>query len=130
MGAISERFELTGRALAKLHELTVLDDLTEVERDALIQRFEFSFEILWKAAKDYLFEVDGIIESSPKKVIRACFEQGVLDEEETRQAIKMTDARNLTTHTYDEGFAEEMVTKVRRYESLMRAWYERMLKNL
>lgn len=129
MGAISERFRLTAKALEKLHELVVLDDLTEVERDALIQRFEFSFEILWKAAKDYLFEVEGVNVSSPKKVIRACFEQGILTEEETRLAIKMTDARNLTTHTYDEEFAEELMSKIGGYEQLMQKWFSRMQEN-
>lgn len=129
MGAISERFRLTAKALEKLHELVVLDDLTEVERDALIWRFEFSFEILWKAAKDYLFEVEGVNVSSPKKVIRACFEQGILTEEETRLAIKMTDARNLTTHTYDEEFAEELMSKIGEYEQLMQKWFSRMQEN-
>lgn len=42
------RMETAQKILTKLHELAVKLDLSEVERDALIQRFEFSFELLWK----------------------------------------------------------------------------------
>ena len=54
MERLKERIVLAGQALQRLHELALRVDLTEVERDALIQRFEFSFEIVWKVAKDYL----------------------------------------------------------------------------
>ena len=103
-------------------------DLTEVERDALIQRFEFSFEIVWKVAKDYLSVEEGIDAASPKKVIRSCREVGLLDEAETRLALVMADDRNLTAHTYDEEFAQQMVTKIVEYDLLLRCWYEKMIK--
>ena len=47
----TERYELAVRTLAKFHELAHRQDLTEIERDALIQRFEFTFELVWKCAK-------------------------------------------------------------------------------
>ena len=56
-----------------------------MERDALIQRFEFSFELLWKCAKEYLYVEEGIDAASPKKVIRCCRELGLLDEGEKRK---------------------------------------------
>ena len=37
------------KALARLHEVLVLDE-TDIVRDALIQRFEFTFETGWQAA--------------------------------------------------------------------------------
>ena len=46
MEKIQERINTAQRALTKLHELAVKPDLSDVERDALIQRFEFSFELL------------------------------------------------------------------------------------
>ena len=52
MEKVQERIKTAQRALAKLHELAVKPDLSEVERDALIQRFEFSFELLWKCVKE------------------------------------------------------------------------------
>lgn len=99
MERLTERYRLAIRAFGKFHELAIRDTLSEIERDALIQRFEFSFELIWKCAKEYLYVQDGIDAASPKKVIRACREIGLLDEAETEQALKMVDDRNLTTHT-------------------------------
>jgi nucleotidyltransferase substrate binding protein (TIGR01987 family) len=128
MERLKERIVLAGQALQRLHELALRVDLTEVERDALIQRFEFSFEIVWKVAKDYLSVEEGIDAASPKKVIRSCREVGLLDEAETRLALVMADDRNLTAHTYDEEFAQQMVTKIVEYDLLLRCWYEKMIK--
>lgn len=108
----------------KLHELTIKEDMTEVERDAMIQRFEFSFEILWKCAKEYLFVHEGIDVASPKKVIRACREIGMFDENQTKTALIMADDRNLTTHTYDEEFAENMAKRMERYDQLLHDWLD------
>ena len=128
MERLKERIVLAGQALQRLHELALRVDLTEVERDALIQRFEFSFEIVWKVAKDYLSVEEGIDAASPKKVIRSCREVGLLDEAETRLALVMADDRNLTAHTYDEEFAQQMVTKIVEYDLLLLCWYEKMIK--
>ena len=122
MEKIQERINTAQRALTKLHELAVKPDLSDVERDALIQRFEFSVELLWKCAKEYLYVVEGIDAASPKKVIRCCRELGLLDDEQTREALQMADDRNLTTHTYDETFAQAVVERIRRYAPLLQLW--------
>ena len=44
---MTKRMETAGRALEKLHEGVANGALTEMERDGLIQRFEFCFEIMW-----------------------------------------------------------------------------------
>ncbi len=126
MEKIQERFELAQKALNKLHELASKTELNDVERDALIQRFEFSFEILWKCAKEYLYTEEGIDAASPKKVIRCCRELGILDEEQTTQALQMADDRNLTTHTYDESFAKAVVERIREYDPLLQTWLEKL----
>lgn len=127
MERLKERIALAGQALQRLHELALHTELTEVERDALIQRFEFSFEIVWKVAKDYLSVEEGIDAASPKKVIRSCREVGLLDEADARLALVMADDRNLTAHTYDEEFAQQMVVRIVEYDQLLRRWYEKMI---
>ncbi len=47
-------------AVATLRELAMLAKPTRVERDAAIQRFEYSFEATWKAAQRFLQIVEGI----------------------------------------------------------------------
>jgi len=123
---MKKRMEAAANALARLREMTGVEKLSDVERDALIQRFEFCFEILWKCGKDYLLEVEGIEAASPKKVIRCLREVGIFEDEESERALTMADDRNMTVHTYDEMLAKEMAERIKQYEPLMRVWYERM----
>lgn len=122
MERLKERLEIAQKALERLEEILVIEDYSDVERDAAIQRFEFTFETVWKAAKDYLFVVEGIEAGSPKGVIRSCREIGVLDDEETEMALHMTDDRNLTVHTYNEKLAGEIFQRIRVYAPLLRKW--------
>lgn len=123
---ITKRFATASRALQKLHEAVRKENLSEMERDGLIQRFEFCFEILWKCGKDYLKDVEGLDAASPKTVIRLLREVKLFTDEETVLALKMVDDRNLTTHTYDEELAVELSKRILGYEVLMQAWYRRM----
>ena len=123
---MKKRMEAAANALARLREMTGVEKLSDVERDALIHRFEFCFEILWKCGKDFLLEVEGIEAASPKKVIRCLREVGIFEDEESERALAMADDRNMTVHTYDEMLAKEMAERIREYEPLMRIWYERM----
>lgn len=88
--------------MSKLHEAVVKETLSEIERDGLIQRFEFCFEIMWKCGKEYLREVEGLDAASPKAVIRMLRDVQIFSDEDTVFALEMVDARNLTAHTYDE----------------------------
>ena len=124
---MTKRMEAAGRALERLREMTDREELSDEERDALIQRFEFCFEILWKCGTEYLLTEDGLDAASPKKVIRLLRETGVLDEEETEQALAMADDRNMTAHTYDESLAKEMSERIRTHAPLMREWHRRMM---
>ena len=127
MAELSQRLEAANRALERLDEVATKDDLSDIERDGLIQRFEFCFEIMWKCSKDYLWDAEGLTVASPKKVIRLLREVGMFSDEEAEQALDMTDDRNLTAHTYDEKMAKELAGRIPGYAKLMRVWYERMV---
>ena len=90
MERLMQRVGLAQKAIGKLLELSCKKDYTEIERDALIQRFEFSYELIWKCAKDYLRVHDGIDSASPRRVIRDCREVGILDEQEVKLALQMS----------------------------------------
>ena len=126
MESMTERMKKTGDALARLHEVAIRDELSDLERDGFIQRFEFCFEILWKCAKDYLRDVEGLDAASPKKVIRMSREVGLLTEEETEQALEMANDRNQTSHMYGEQMAIELVERIKGYDALMQRWYRKM----
>ena len=123
---MTKRFTTAAQALQKLQEAVTKENLSEMERDGMIQRFEFCFEILWKCGKDYLKDVEGLEAASPKTVIRLLREIKMFTDEETVLALKMADDRNLTAHTYDENLAIELSARIRRYEQFMQEWSRRM----
>lgn len=126
MERLLERLTTAKRALATLEELMPLENPSQIEKDASLQRFEYTFEAVWKAAKLFLFESEGLDENSPKSVIRACHRTGILDEEKTIQALHMADDRNLTVHTYNEQLSNAIHNRINGYASLMKYWLNRM----
>jgi hypothetical protein len=56
---LTERLAVARRALGTLQEVLNLQHPSRVERDAAIQRFEYTCEAVWKAAQRYLQEVEG-----------------------------------------------------------------------
>ena len=126
MEKLSPRFELAEKALQRLNEITSKATLSDIERDGLIQRFEFCFELMWKCGKDYLREKEGLDAPSPKKVIRYFREIGIFTDEETEQFLNMADDRNLTAYTYDEDLAKKMELRIREYKVLLFEWFNRI----
>jgi nucleotidyltransferase substrate binding protein (TIGR01987 family) len=124
MGRSSERITAARKAMSAFEEVMKIEEPNTIERDAAIQRFEFTFEAVWKAAKEVLFEREGIDAGSPKGVIRSCREVGMLTQEQTITALEMVDDRNLTVHTYNEKLAVEIYSRLRTYQDILRCWME------
>ncbi|BBB91671.1 MAG TPA: HI0074 family nucleotidyltransferase substrate-binding subunit [Methylomusa anaerophila] len=130
MARLHERLDAAKKALARLQEAMALVHPTLLERDAGIQRFEFSFEAVWKAAQAFLTGHEGLDAASPKGVIRYCREVGLLNDDETIMALHMADDRNLTAYTYNEPLAAEIYARVKEYGPLLEKWLDRMRKRL
>ena len=126
MGRLRSRLNLASRTRARLVELSGRPSVSDVERDAAIQRFEFSFEAAWKAAQHYLAERKGIDAASPKAAIRSSLQVGLLSEADTRLALEMADDRNLTVHTYNEDLAKRIFADLDRHAGLLERWISAM----
>ena len=126
MARTGERLTVAQKALGTLQTLLLAEDITDIVRDAAIQRFEYSFEATWKAAQAYLSEVEGLGAASPRATIRASLEVGVLDETATRLALKMVDDRNLSVHTYNEALAEAIFARLEEHVQVMAVWLDAM----
>jgi len=109
-------------ALKTLNDIIQHGIQSTIERDALIHRFEYTFEMFWKSAKIYLWKTHGLDYRSPKKVIRGLFQVDLLSENEISQALEMVDDRNLSVHTYNENFADEMSDKIPGYYNIMKRY--------
>ena len=103
---VHQRLQMVRRALATLQELTPLTSPTLVEREAAIQRFEYSTEACWKAAQSVLSMHFGLELASPKSVVWASAQNGLLTEAAARLAMDLVDDRNLTSHTDNEALAQ------------------------
>jgi len=77
----------------------------EYVQDSVIQRFEFTFELLWKTLKEYLL-VQWIEVFTPRQALLQAYKIGLLSDIEV--FLNMKDCRNLTSHTYNEELAEEV----------------------
>jgi nucleotidyltransferase substrate binding protein (TIGR01987 family) len=121
-----ERLVIARRALSTLQEVVRLEHPSRIERDAAIQRFEYTCEAVWKAAQRYLQEVEGVSVGSPKGSIRASRDVGLLTDEQTVIGLEMIDDRNLTVHTYNEAVAEEIYSGLPSYVDLLDAWLTAM----
>jgi nucleotidyltransferase substrate binding protein (TIGR01987 family) len=67
--------------------------------DATIQRFEFTFELLWKTLRRFL-QQEGVDTASPKNTLRHAYRRGILDQEQLW--LDMLRDRNRSSHVYDE----------------------------
>jgi nucleotidyltransferase substrate binding protein (TIGR01987 family) len=130
MERLLERLQLANKALKAFHEVLQIDIPSSIERDAAIQRFEFSFEACWKAGKQFLFDIEGLDIGSPKGVIRSFREIGIFSEDETVLGLKMVDDRNLTVHTYNEELAIEIFKKLPKYYELLHKLMDRITSKI
>jgi len=108
-----QRFDNFGRAFQSLRravELARQRELSELEKQGLVQGFEFTHELAWNVLKDYLEEqgVTGIIGS--KNAVREAFRNGLVEDGEAWMA--MITSRNLSSHTYNQEVADEIVDNV------------------
>lgn len=108
-----QRYQNFERALTQLKEAHVLAQtrtLSKLEKQGVIQAFEYTYELAWNTLKDFLTYqgIAGLIGS--RDTIREAFRQGLVDDGETW--MQMLADRNRTTHTYNEQTAEEIVTRI------------------
>jgi nucleotidyltransferase substrate binding protein (TIGR01987 family) len=82
----------------------------ELEKDGVIQRFEFTFELIWKALKIFLRN-SGITAKTPKESLQEAFKIGWLKEE--KDFMDMLEDRNKTTHIYNKETAEEIFERIK-----------------
>ena len=81
--------------------------------DAVIKRFEFTYEMSWKALKRYL-DYLGIEAKSPRQVFKEAYTHGILDNEDIW--LDMIEQRNMTSHVYDESEIKEILEKTDNYK--------------
>ena len=96
--------------LTEAVQLTQVRTLSRLEQQGLIQGFEFTHELAWNVLKDYLENkgISGLIGS--KDATRSAFKNGLIGHGE--DWMKMIEARNLSSHTYNLETAQEIADDI------------------
>ena len=124
------RFASYRRAFLLLREALDEEQLTQLEREGTIQRFEYTMELAWKVMKDYL-EAQNVVLSqvTPRAVIRAAFQAQLVDDGEAW--MDALDDRNKMSHTYNFEHFEVVLDNVRaRYLAAMDDLHMRLFDEL
>ncbi len=106
-------FQNFERALLQLEsavELSRQRGLSELERQGLVQVFEFTHELAWNVMKDFLEESgqSGIYGS--RDATRAALAAGLIESGDLW--MRMIASRNQTTHTYNEETVEDICSAI------------------
>lgn len=102
------------------------DISSKLEKEGIIQRFEYTFELAWKTLKDYL-EYGGILVNLPREIIKQSFAKSLITDGDAW--IDMLEKRNLIAHTYDEKNFEIVIGLIKdKYFKAIDQAYELLLE--
>ncbi|MEQ1665429.1 MAG: nucleotidyltransferase substrate binding protein [Bdellovibrionales bacterium] len=108
-----QRFDNFISALGQVQQAVNLSksrELSDLEKQGLIQAFEFTHELAWNVLKDYLeFQgISGLIGS--RDTTREAFQKNLITDGDAW--MEMIKSRNLTSHTYNKNVANKIVASV------------------
>lgn len=122
-----QRFTNYRKVLTKLSQAVSIvtgqqnaqEDVDNLMKEGLIQRFEYTHELAWKVMKDYA-EYQGYTEvRGSRDAFRQALQMGIIDDAGWMESIE---DRNLTSHNYDEEVAEEV------YQAIVHKYYPLFLR--
>lgn len=105
-----ERFESFCKALLQLETGLQQKEFSVLEKDGVIKRFEFTFELAWKTLQDVLTDRGYPDIKGPKPVIKQAFRDEIITDGQAW--IDMLNDRNKSTHLYDETSARAIFDKI------------------
>lgn len=108
-----QRFENYQKAVTRLNDAVLLSeerDLTDLEKQGLIQGFEYTHELAWKTMQDYFKSTGEDKIYGSKDATRFAFKYELIKEGDIWMG--MIEDRNRTSHTYNEDVAEAITAAI------------------
>ena len=106
-----QRYANFQKAFLQLDKAVDIDEYNDLEREGLIQRFEYTIELAWKTLQDLLAAKGYEDVKGPKPVIKQAFQDGYLLDGDAW--LDMWESRLKSSHTYDEDTAIEIADKIK-----------------
>lgn len=127
-----QRFNNYQTALESLSDgvnLSKSRKLTDLEKQGIIQGFEFTHELYWKTVKDFLEHTGNIKIYGSKDATKEAFAHELISSGD--DWMNMIESRNLTSHTYNKKIANDIVSKtIDIYYALLKQFEETMTRLL
>lgn len=108
-----QRLQSFRKALGQLRNAVLTSkqrELSELERQGVIQAFEFTHELAWNTLKDYLEDRGEIGIHGSKDATRRAFKVSLIPDDDLW--MEMIQSRNRSTHTYNENTAKEIAALI------------------
>lgn len=126
-----QRYDNFQKACNRILEITTSDkkpqDLSELEQEGLVQRFEYTFELAWKVLQDLLKYKGYEFMQGPNGTLQQALEDGLIHNHDAWR--RMAKARVTTAHTYNEGDALAIVESIySEFADLLNALNTRLAK--
>jgi nucleotidyltransferase substrate binding protein (TIGR01987 family) len=122
-----QRFENFQKALGQLESAVLLRnsrELSTLEKQGLIQAFEFTHELAWQVLEDWFAYQGNPAITGSRDASREAFNKGLVEDGEGW--MEMIRSRNQTSHTYNQATADDIVEKTcGRYLPLFQALRDR-----
>ena len=99
------------KTLSELKSFVAIPILTNRDRAGVIQAFEFTFEQAWKSVQRFAAE-SGVQVGSPKAAMIFAMQNDILAAADEPTWLQLLKDRNLTTHTYQEELAREILGRI------------------
>lgn len=112
MKNFAAKFENYKNALTRLKEaINLYEENNDIVNDAIIQRFEFAYELAHKMLKIYMEEWGVNFDVSfPKTVLKEAYTNHLINNQEIW--LNMINDRNTTSHMYDKKIANRIVKNI------------------
>lgn len=123
-----QRLENYTKALSNLTEaveLATQRPLSNLEKQGLIQSFEFTHELAWNVMKDYFSYQGNPSITGSRDAVREAFSKNLITNGEVW--MSMIKSRNQTSHTYNQGIADEITDLIlQRYHAEFMSFLQSM----
>ncbi len=122
-----QRFANFKRGFARLNDAAALAkqrELSDLERQGLIQAFEFTHELAWSTLKDFLTSRGAAVKLyGSRDATRAAFAAELIEDGEAW--MMMIEHRNESSHTYNDDVAARIMAAVLTHYVPVLAAFER-----
>lgn len=109
----TNKFENFKNALLRLNEMNnrfAVSKSDDAVSDALIKRFEFTYDLAWKSLKEFLVLQGFEVLASPRSIFAEAFRAGFLPDDKIW--IEIIGGRNATTHIYSSEIASQIACDI------------------